>query len=233
MSGMRNGGGLLERYAPWILDGGAEGSYGYVVREDGALRYDGERPGYGWHAHGWFGKQQWRLWGGWPVLVDVFKRRWRLVGTNTTCHSRPPDDGLRTRFVPLIIMLRVLCVVDSPVGFHHREEVGEGLLEGCGSDRTVQRWMARSIENAMTMQQAIRLAIIEEIEPRPLESLFEGGLSPPDVVIHKRWASPVETITLWRGYAMLLVASRKLAVQASYLLAGARRRFATTKAALI
>jgi hypothetical protein len=83
---------------------------------------------------------------------------------------------------------------------------------------------------AMEIQQAIRLSIMEESEPRPVESLFRGGLSPPDAVMKRRWQSLSDVETLWRAYAMLLVAARKLARHASSLLAGARRRWPTTKA---
>lgn len=128
-----------------------------------------------------------------------------------------------SRFVPLIIVLRVMGVLNSPRGFHNREDLSEGLFH-CGSDRTVQRWTVRAMRDALKIQQAIRLAIIEEVEPRPVESLFVGGLSPPDAVTNRRWKSTQNTETLWRAYAMLLVAARKLARHASYLLAEARRR---------
>lgn len=128
-----------------------------------------------------------------------------------------------SRFVSLIVVLRIIGVLDSPRGFHNREDLCEGL-EACGSDRTVQRWTARAMRDALQIQQAIRLAIIEEVEPRPVESLFVGGLSPPDAVTSRRWKSTINTETLWRAYAMLLVAASKLARHASYLLAEARRR---------
>jgi hypothetical protein len=163
------------------------------------------------------------LFDGHPVPVKIWKQRWRLVGTTTTCHSRPYDDPVLLRFCTLIVVLRIWSWVSSEVGFHNRTEQLEDLGD-CGADRTVQRWTARAISNAMEIQQAIRLAVIEKAEPRPIESLFEGGLSPPDAVLNRRWKSPSDVEALWRAYAMLFVASRKLAIQASYLLAEARRR---------
>jgi hypothetical protein len=163
------------------------------------------------------------LFDGHPVPVKIWKQRWRLVGTTTTCHSRPYDDPVLLRFCTLIVVLRIWSWVSSEVGFHNRTEQLEDLGD-CGADRTVQRWTARAISNAMEIQQAIRLAVIEEAEPRPIESLFEGGLSPPDAVLNRRWKSPSDVEALWRAYAMLFVAARKLAKQASYLLAEARRR---------
>lgn len=197
----------------------------YAPLENGEYAYYGERPAAGWHGHGYFCKTLTMLVDGEPVKVCVYKHRWRLDGTNTTCHSRPPDDPALVRFCTLIVFLRVWSWVGSTVGFHKRTELYEKLESGCGSDRTVQRWAKRAFDNALEIQQAIRLAIIEESEPRPVESLFEGGLSPPDAVTNRRWKSPESFKTLWRAYAMLLVASRKLARHASYLLAEARRRW--------
>jgi hypothetical protein len=192
--------------------------------------YYGERPGAGWHGHGYFEKTLTMLAGGKPVEIRLRKHRWLDTTTGETCHSRPPDDPELLRFGTLIVFLRVWGWVNSEVGFHRRREVHEGLESGCGSDRTVQRWASRAVSEAMEIQQAIRLSIMEEAEPRPVESLFRGGLSPPDAVMKRRWQSLSDVETLWRAYAMLLVAARKLARHASDLLAGARRRWPTTKA---
>jgi hypothetical protein len=78
----------------------------------------------------------------------------------------------------------------------------------------------------MEIQQAIRLMLIEESEPRPMERLFDGGLSPPDGFMKRRWKSPLLLQQLYVGYDMLLVAARKLLKHASILLAGARWRWA-------
>ena len=161
---------------------------------------------------------------GHPIAVVLWKQRWRLIGTNTTCHSRPYDDPELLRYCTLIVVLRIWSCVSSKVGFHNRSEVFEDLDE-CGTDRTVQRWTTGALSNAIEIQQALRHAIIEEAEPRPVESLFEGGLSPPDAVMNRRWKNPSDVAALYRAYAMLLVAARKLAKPASYLLAEARRRY--------
>ena len=118
----------------------------------------------------------------------------------------------------------VLGGINAPLGN------GEYVYYGVASERTVQRWTSRARRDALWIQQAIRLSIIEEAEPRPVESLFEGGLSPPDAVMKRRWRSPADVETLWRAYEMLLVACGKLARHASSLLAGARRRWPTEQA---
>jgi hypothetical protein len=218
-----DGCGDLVRDSLFVL-GGIYTSYG-----NGEYVYFGERPGVDWYGHGYCHKMLTMLVDGKPVRVLLHKHRWLDTITGRTCHSRPADDPVLLRFCTLILFLRVWGWVSSAVGFHKRREVYEELESGCGSDRTVQRWTSRAMKESMEIQQAIRLSIIEESEPRPVESLFEGGLSPPDAVIKRRWRYPSNVETLWRAYTMLLVSSKKLARHASYLLAGARRRWPTTK----
>ena len=209
----------------WVCDSLFVAAGVYTALGDGVLVYTGARPGANWHGHGYFPKMLTMMKSGKPRKVKLFKHRWKDTITGGTVHDRPPDDPLLVRFCSLIVFLRVWAVISSEQGFHNREEVFEELESGCGSDRTVQRWTARCLDNAILIQQAIRLAIIEEVEPRPVESLFLGGLSPPHVVAQRRWKSPQKHKTLYRGYAMLLVTAKKLATHASYLLAGARRRW--------
>ena len=208
----------------WLRDSlfALGGVYGTAV--GGRYFYRGERPGSGWHGHGYFPKRLVMLVDGMPVLVSLLKHRWKNTVTNKTVHSRPPDDPVLVRYCTLIVFCRVWAFVSSPRGFHHRSEVFESLESQCGSDRTVQRWTSLMMKNAMSFHQAIRLAIIEESEPRPVESLFDGGLSPPHVIAQKRWKLPSNMSILYQGCAMLLFTTRELACHASHLLAGARRR---------
>ncbi|MBN2194893.1 MAG: hypothetical protein JW751_18900 [Polyangiaceae bacterium] len=214
----------------WVQDSVFALAGVYGPSGEGEYVYRGERPGAGWHGHGYFTRTLTILAGGEPVAIRLRKHRWLDTTTGMTCHSRPPGDPELLRFCTLIVFLRVWAWVSSPVGFHRRREVHEGLESGCGSDRTVQRWASRAMSEALEIQQALRLSIMEEVEPRPVESLFRGGLSPPDAVMKRRWRCPADVETLWRACAMLLVAARKLARHASTLLAGARRRWPTTKA---
>jgi|GEM_PF-1472467 len=224
MRGTR-GGCLGDGAISWVRDSLFALTGIYTPVGDGSFRFTGSRPGPDWHGHGYFPKSLTVLKCGAPVVIRLYKHRWKETTTGRTVHDRPPDDPLLVRFCTLILFLRVWAVVSSPVGFHNRKEVYEGLESGCGSDRTVQRWTARAMKDAMEIQQAIRLAIIEKVEPRPVERLFEGGLSPPHVVTQRRWQSSQKLKLLYRGYAMLLVTARELATHASYLLAGARRRW--------
>jgi len=197
----------------------------YTPLQNGAYVYFGSRPGPEWYGHGYFSKSLTMLVDGNPEPILVYKHRWVHKAFGYTVHSRPPDDPVLIRFCSLILMLRVWGVVNSTMGFHNRRELFEGLENGCGSDRTVQRWVSRALDNGMEIQQAVRLYLIEESEPRPVERLYVGGLSPPDAVISRRWKSPANLETLYAGYAMLLVTASKLYKHASTLLAGARRRW--------
>lgn len=200
----------------------------YEQRPDGDWQYTGERPASGWHGHGYFTKQLTVLQDGHPIQITLYKHRWRLDGTNTTSHSRPPDDLPLIRYCTLVIVLRLWAWANAIVGFHHRDEVHEDLLYA-GSDRTVQRWMHRAQVLALDTQQAIRLCVIEISEPRPIERLFEGGLSPPKGHMLYRSKNPSAAEALWRAFAILLCAIRELGVNASILLAEARRRFSNPK----
>jgi hypothetical protein len=200
----------------------------YHQRSDGGWQYDGTRPGAEWHGHGYCTKDLVVLVDGSPAKIRLFKHRWRLVGTNTTCHSRPPDDVRLVRFCTLVIVLRLWDCVRSATGFHNRAETLPDL-QWCGSDRTVQRWWRRAVDRALETQQAIRLAVLDRSEPRPMERLFRGGLSPPDSLGHRQWQSLPAVEALWRAITMLLVAARKLDADVSILLAEARRRFSGQK----
>ena len=197
----------------------------YRPHKNGTYIYVGERPGAEWWGHGYFPKWLTVLVRGQARKICVYKHRWIHKRTRETTHVRPPDDPCLVRFCTLIVMLRVWASVNSELGFHNRGEAYEGMETGCGSDRTVQRWTSRMMSKGMEIQQAVRLMLIEESEPRPMERLFEGGLSPPDAAMKRRWTSPQNHLRLYHGFAMLLVASRKLAKHASCLLAGARRRW--------
>jgi len=201
-------------------------------RADGSWRYYGTRPGAGWHGHGYFTKNLTTLQAGTPVKIKLHKHRWCLAGTNTTQHSRPPDDVRLVHFCTLVIVLRLCACLSGAAGFHNRSEVLPDLAS-CGSDRTVQRWLRRALEQASETEEAIRLAIQEESEPRPTERLFRGGLSPPDSLVCRQWQNPPAVEALWRALAMLLVVARKLGSDVTILLAEARRRFSGPKDSFI
>ena len=198
-----------------------------VPAGDGVFAYRGERPGPDWHGHGTFAKALVVLDHGALRQLVLLKQRWRLRGTNTTCHSRPPDDPERMRFCVQLIVLRLWACMISAVGFLHRPEVLSHLSEGAGSDRTVQRWMARARRNALHVQQAIRQAVlaVTRVEPRPEEDVFRRGRAPPESLLRRYRKTTDPTTTLWRALDMLFVGAKQLPGDLALLLAEARRRW--------
>lgn len=184
-------------------------------RPDGALQFDGARPGPGWHAHGYFASGLTFLEGDRYVLRRVFKRRWLDPGTGRTTHSRPPDalPYFRVSTVLVVVLLASFVGIALP-------ELDAVELDEVRSRRSVQRWHARAVGVGLHVQQAIRHALIERCEPRPVEHLFEGGLSPP-----RSAADLPQVTTLSRGLLMSIIGARGLAVPLAVLLAEARGRW--------
>ena len=196
----------------------------YGRRSDGDLVYSGARPGPGWHRHGSFPRKVRTLVRGVVRRVRVHKARWLDPATGRTCHSRPPDDLPRLHSCLLIVALKVWAWLDGPRGVQHPAEVVDTLQDE-PVPRTVQRWLARALPYAMEIQQAVRLAVIERSEPRPVETLFPGGLSPPVYLTRRPWRDPPALDKLWRALAMLLGGALRLCIPAAVLLAEARGRW--------
>lgn len=184
-------------------------------RHDGSLQFDGVRPGPGWHAHGYCAADLTFIEGDRLVRRRVFKRRWLDVATRTTTHSRPPDARPYFRVSVVVIVLLLARVVGVEVS-----EVADVDLEDLRSVRTLQRWRARAVRVGLHVQQAIRHALIERSEPRPVESLFEGGLSPPEAS-----AGLPQVTTLSRGLLMAILGARGIETPLAVLLAEARGRW--------
>lgn len=191
---------------------------GYDVDGD-LLVWRGQRPGHDWHAHGWTEAHPKMLIAGRVVPKTVRKRRWRRADRSVTTHSRPPDD-LGLGYDALIVALELFCWLDAAVGLHRYETP----LSNGPSRRTVQRWLHRARPRALAFQSAVRHALIERSEPRPLETLFPVGLSPPGALSRRRWKDPPAVAALWRALSMLFVGAQKLGIGAAPLLAEARGR---------
>jgi hypothetical protein len=201
----------------WLLGRAADT---YRRRPDGSLQFNGTRPGPGWHAHGYCLKhllfwERMRL-----VLRRVYKRRWLHVESGRTCHSRPPDDPPYVRVSTPLILLMLSMYMALAVGCD-----ASAVVDECRSPQTFQRWCTRARRVATPLQQAIRHTLIEFCEPRPVESLFEGGLSPPWVAQPSRHPEPSPDVTLCGGLWMALIGAVRLVIPLSSLLAEARRRW--------
>jgi hypothetical protein len=208
----------------WCRDSLCRVSGLYRRRPDGDLQYDGERPGSGWHAHGYFPRWLWLLLDGAAERVRVWKRRWLLAGTTRTCHSRPPDDPPRMRSCTLVVALVLWSWLAGEAGLHGCTPVLPDLGERPCS-RTAQRWLARARPNALQIQQAVRSAVIERSEPRPVERLFPRGLPPPPGLLRRRWQDPPLVASLWRALALALHGASALLLPVTLLLAEARGRW--------
>jgi len=191
----------------------------YEAESDGRRVFRGVRPGPQWHRHGTFERKLFTLEAGELVRITVHKQRWRLQGTTRTCHSRPPEDLASVWFCSLIVATSLWGWLTGDEGLHRRAPVLDALEER-PSPRTVQRWLARALVHADETATALRRAVIERSEPRPMESHVGGGLSPP----HRRWGGSSAVSTLHSGLSLLYEGAQALDVHVSLLLAEARGR---------
>jgi hypothetical protein len=188
----------------------------------------GSRPAGGWHVHGWLKVRRYVLIGLVRRKITLLKRRWRRSDRPATVHSRPPDD-LGLLHDALILALELWCWLDVALGLHRYDSP----IRNAPSRRTVQRWLRRATPRAPAFQSAVRFELIERCEPRPLEILFPGGLSPPGPFARRRWRSPPEVSALWRGFYLLFGGAHGLDLLAARLLAGARGRLADPTSQLL
>lgn len=198
----------------------------YRRRSNGDLQFDGTRPGPGWQGHGYFPRRMWVLQDGELIRVRIWKRRWAHP-TQGTCHSRPFDEMGRISVCALVYVLALFGWLSAPCGLQNHEPLWFDL-KATPSRRTLQRWLRCALPQALETQQACRLAVIERCEPRPIESLFPGGLSPPDWS-RRLWRDPPLVSSLWRAYALIFAAAVKLPLPAALLLAEARNKEADVK----
>ena len=200
----------------------------YTRRPNGDLCFNGERPGPGWQAHGYFARWLWMLVMGQLVRRRRWKQRWLDTETGGTVHSRPPDDAAQVWSCTLIVLLKFWAWLDGGSLLGGHEVVGE--LETHGSFRTVQRWLSRAAARADQVLHYIRLAVIERSEPRPVEQLFPSGLSPPESLLRRHWRRPQEIRQLWQALAWLFGGAIALSTPVAVLLAEARGRMSATEA---
>lgn len=211
--------GIHQRLSQLVAAGLCSASRLSAREPDGRLVYRGIRPGPEWEGHGTFRRMLFTLEAGQLVRIVVHKQRWRLRGTTRTCHSRPPDDVASVWFCSLIVATALWGWLSSDSGLH-RHEPALPALSDSPSPRTVQRWLERALAHADETALALRRAVIERSEPRPLESHVGGGLSPPE----RRWGDPSAVTTLHSGLSLLYEGAAALDVHVSLLLAEARGR---------
>ena len=201
-----------------LLRDGVIGNYG-----TGIWRWEGPRPGAGWHRHDWR-----------PVRVLVLdrhglssrtllRRRWLRFGTTETRLDRSPDEVGELRATVLVVLAALWSWLASGKGLHAHDARVPALAE-TPARRTLQRWLGRLAPNGVALQQALRTAVIERFEPQPVEMLFPGGLSPPGAVRCRRWKDPAAVYSLATALAFLFEGAVALAAPIPVLLAEAHRR---------
>lgn len=197
----------------------------YRRRANGDLQYDGVRPaGPHWIAHGYFPRKLFMLLEGTVVRRRLWKRRWLDPEAGESCHSRPPDDIAQVWSCSLIITLMLWAWLDGGDGAATTTQIIDSL-EDHVSPRTLGRWLQRAVSRAEQLEQAIRRALIERSEPRPVEHLFPTGLSPPQALLGRHWRHDrSEIAALHRALAFLFGGATQLLVPVPCLLAEARGR---------
>ena len=209
---------IRARRSPTQIGKGLIGAY--TKGPGSTLRFEGPRPGLGWHRHDWRPRHV-------RVVDDtgvrqlvIDRRRWRLHGTTTTRLDRAPDEACFARSTLLVVLLMLCSWLLSDDGLH-RHEAHPIALEGVAGRRTVHRWLHRLLPDAARVQGALRTAVVERSEPQPVERLFPGGLSPPVAVRRRRWKEPEATYRLVTGLAFLANGADALTTSATTLLAEA------------
>lgn len=152
----------------------------------------------------------------------VLRRRWRLGRTSQTLLDRAPDELPGMHAALLYVLAKLHAWLGSGVGLHAYAEVP--AMRAHGSRRTVQRWLSQIHPCGMRLQQALRTAVIERLEPQPVEVLFPGGLSPPGAVRCRRWKDPAAVYSLATALAFLFKGAVALRIAVPILLVEALRR---------
>lgn len=194
---------------------------GDLIQEERGWVCRRERPGPEWHGHGYTTKWLGVLVATRVVWVEVHKQRWRDTATGRTRHDRPRSDVPWAYYELALVLTAAWTWMSSPRGLHHVTWPWEPDVP---SRRTVQRWLARLLAEALAWQAAIRAAFVAHLAPSTLEEKFPTGLPPPGTVTRWRSAARTKACQLTRGLALLQKASM-LSIPPSTLLVEAQRRF--------
>jgi len=183
--------------------------------------YRGQRPGPDWHGHGYTAKTLLVLHEDRLVRLEVHKQRWCSMLGEGTVHDRPPRDLCWARYGLVVVFRAVWTWMNAPQGLHHVDWPWDPDRP---DRRTVQRWLARLLPDALAWQVAIRDVVVDHLAPRPLKERYPTGLPPPGGLA--RWVrETVKAGQLNNGLTLVENSAPLLNISRSKLLVEARRRF--------
>jgi hypothetical protein len=147
--------------------------------------FEGERPGEGWHAHGWTSKGLWVVHDDRLVWLRLHKRRWLRVETGQTCHSRPVWDVPHSPYGLDVVFCVLGAWLLAVQGLHHVAWPWSHQQPERPARRTAQRMLRRLALDADRWLLGLRLALTDIVAPRPLEEILPtGGIPPPEGCTH-------------------------------------------------
>ena len=155
------------------------------------------------------------------AVVRLRKQRWLEVATGATQHDRPAWDVPRSPYGLDVAFLLLCTWLSGPDGLH---SFSSPWPDERPARRTLQRWLRRLAPRASQWLQAIRLALLSNVAPRPLEDLLPaGGIPPPERGRHQQPLS-AEAWALRDGGWLTKVAPEQ-GITGRSLLVEARRRW--------
>ncbi len=190
---------------------------------NGELAWVGERPGPAWHVHGWARRRvAWLCPDGHIRHVTLWRRRWRLAGTNRTVMDRSPYEIPRVRFHPVVVVMALWSWLTRASATPDASRVLDGAC--APSRRTVQRWTRRATARALDLQVKFRIAFLDSCAPRPVEQFFHLARPPPPLDPRRGQADRRAALRLLYGLEFLIRGAPMLGLSVDALLAEAHAR---------
>ena len=100
----------------------------YTSGPDGVLRFEGPRPGPGWHRHDWRSRRLTVRRDAGLAETVVARRRWLRYGTTQTQVDITPDEVGATRVVTLLMLLKTAAWLLASVGLHTHDDRLEEVI---------------------------------------------------------------------------------------------------------
>ncbi len=154
----------------------------------------------GFHAHGRFKRGLVTLRNLTTTKIKIWKHRWLCLCCDRTMSIGPPDVLPHIPHCTLIIIALLWAYLEGNNGIHNSIPP---QLDDAPSPRTLARYLKRAKAVCKETMQVIKEVLIEIKGPRPWDSAFSQGLSPPERI--SEWhREPEKAEILWRALAMLI-----------------------------